>query len=53
MSDWVNEWKKFHPSAIEEIKSHNDDTHLEREWMSYVYEKDGQYYIGRASLGED
>ena len=53
MNDWENEWRKFHPSAIEEIKSHNDDTHLEREWMSYVYEKNGQYYIGRASLGED
>jgi hypothetical protein len=53
MSDWENEWRKFHPSAIEEIKSHNDDTHLEREWMSYVYEKDGQYYIGRASMGDE
>ena len=53
MTDWENEWRKFHPSAIEEIKSHNDDTHLEREWMSYVYEKGGQYYIGRASMGEE
>ena len=53
MSDWESEWQKFHPSAIDEIKTHNDDTHLEREWMSYVYEKNGQYYIGRASMGED
>jgi hypothetical protein len=53
MSDWLNEWKKFDESAIEEIKSHNDDTHLEREWMSYVYERDGRYYIGRASKGDE
>ena len=36
---WLREWKKFTPQAIEEIKSHNDDTHLEKEWMSCVYEK--------------
>lgn len=53
MEDWLQEWKKFDDSAIEEIKSHNDDTHLEREWMSYVYEKGGKYYIGRASMGEE
>jgi len=53
MSDWLQEWNKFHESAIEEIKSHNDDTHLEREWMSYVYDKNGQYYIGRASMGDE
>ena len=50
---WLKEWHKFTPQAIEEIKSHNDDTHLEREWMSYVYEKNGRYYIGKPSLGED
>ena len=53
MSDWIQEWNKFDDSAIEEIKSHNDDSHLEREWMSYVYDKGGRYYIGRASKGEE
>ena len=50
---WLKEWNKFTPQAIEEIKSHNDDTHLEKEWMSYVYEKNGRYYIGEASLGQE
>lgn len=53
MDDWLQEWNKFDESAIDEIKSHNDDTHLEREWMSYVYEKNGKYFIGRASKGEE
>ena len=53
MDDWLQEWNKFDESAIDEIKSHNDDTHLEREWMSYVYEKNGRYYIGRASQGDE
>ncbi len=48
---WLQEWQRFTPQAIEEIKSHNDDTHLEKEWMSYVYEKNGRYYIGKASMG--
>ena len=48
---WLQDWQKFTPQAIEEIKSHNDDTHLEKEWMSYVYEKNGRYFIGQASLG--
>ena len=50
---WLQEWQKFTPQAIEEIKSHNDDTHLEKEWMSYVYEKNGRYYIGKASMGDE
>lgn len=53
MSEWLKEWNKFTPQAIEEIKKHNDDTHLEREWMSYIYERNGRYYIGNASMGED
>lgn len=52
-SPWLTEWNKFTPQAIEEIKKHNDDTHLEKEWMSYVYEKNGRYYIGKASMGEE
>lgn len=52
-SAWLIEWHKFTPQAIEEIKNHNDDTHLEKEWMSYVYEKGGRYYIGKASKGEE
>ena len=51
--DWLREWQRFTPQAIEEIKSHNDDTHLEREWMSYVYEKNGRYYIGKPSMGDE
>jgi hypothetical protein len=50
---WLQEWQKFTPQTIEEIKSHNDDTHLEKEWMSYVYEKNGRYYIGKASMGDE
>jgi len=50
---WLKDWKKFTPQAIEEIKSHNDDTHLEKEWMSYVYERGGRYYIGKPSMGEE
>lgn len=50
---WLKEWQRFTPEAIEEIKGHNDDTHLEKEWMSYVYEKNGRYYIGKASMGEE
>jgi len=53
MQPWLQEWNKFDESAIDEIKSHNDDSHLEREWMSYVYEKNGKYFIGRASKGEE
>ena len=37
---WQLEYAKFTDDAVERIKSYADDTHLEREWMCYVYELD-------------
>ena len=37
---WQFEWAKFTEDSVERIKSYSDDTHLEREWMCYVYEQD-------------
>ena len=53
MSSWKEEWNKFTPEAIEEIKEYSDQTHLHREWMSYVYEKGGQYHLGKPSYGDE
>ena len=50
---WKEEWNKFSPEAIEEMKRYSDQTHLHREWMSYVYEKDGQYHLGEPSYGDE
>jgi hypothetical protein len=50
---WKQEWGKFTPEAIEEMKEYSDQTHLHREWMSYVYEKDGQYHLGEPSYGDE
>ena len=50
---WKEEWNKFTPQAIEEMKEYSDQTHLHREWMSYVYEKDGQYHLGKPSYGDE
>ena len=49
---WKEEWTKFTPEAIEEMKEYSDQTHLHREWMSYVYEKDGRYHLGKPSYGD-
>lgn len=49
---WLAEFNKFTPQAIAEIKANTDDTHTEREWMAYVYEKGGRYHIGNASMGD-
>ena len=37
---WKIEWAKFTDEAIEEMKRHSDDTHTEKEWMTYIYEED-------------
>lgn len=50
---WKEEWVKFTPEAIEEMKSYSDQTHLHREWMCYVYEKDGRYHLGNVSYGDE
>ena len=50
---WKEEWNKFTPEAIEEMKEYSDQTHLHREWMSYVYEKDGRYHLGKPSYGDE
>ena len=50
---WKEEWNKFTPEAIEEMKRYSDQTHLHREWMCYVYEKDGRYHLGEPSYGDE
>jgi hypothetical protein len=37
---WQLEWAKFTPSSVEEMKKWSDNTHLEKEWMCYIYEQD-------------
>ena len=37
---WKIEWAKFTDEAIAEMKLHSDDTHTEKEWMTYIYEED-------------
>ena len=43
----------FSEQAIEDMKTYSDNTHEEREWMCYVYEKDGQYHLGAPSYGTE
>ena len=50
---WKEEWNKFTPEAIEQMKRYSDQTHLHREWMCYVYEKDGRYHLGEPSYGDE
>ena len=50
---WKEEWNKFTPEAVEEMKEYSDQTHLHREWMCYVYEKDGKYHLGKPSYGDE
>ena len=42
---WRQEWDKFSQDAIEEMKKYSDQTHLHREWMSYVYDVNGVYVM--------
>ena len=53
MSVWEKEWNKFSMEAIEDMKRYSDKTSEEREWMCYVYEKDGKYYLGGVSYGDE
>ena len=50
---WRQEWDKFSQDAIEEMKKYSDQTHLNREWMSYVYDVDGVYELGESSYGDE
>ena len=50
---WKQEWDKFSDDAILEMKKYSDQTHLHREWMSYVYEVDGRYELGEPSYGDE
>ncbi len=46
---WQLEWAKFTDDSVKRIKEYSDDTHLEREWMCYVYEQDyGIMIAGKA-----
>ena len=38
---WKQEWDKFSDAAVLEMKNYSDQTHLHREWMSYVYDVNG------------
>jgi len=49
----MQEWNKFSQDAIEEMKNYSDETHLHREWMSYVYDVNGEYHLGDASYGDE
>ena len=50
---WKQEWDKFSDDAILEMKKYSDQTHLHREWMSYIYEVDGRYELGEPSYGDE
>jgi len=50
---FMQEWRKFSDEAIEDMKQYSDETHLHREWMCYIYEKDGKYYLGEPSYGDE
>lgn len=53
MKPFMQEWNKFSQEAIEEMKKYSDETHLHREWMSYVYGVNGEYHLGDASYGDE
>ena len=47
---WQLEWSKFTDDSVKRIKEYSDDTHLEREWMCYVYEQDFGIMIAGKSM---
>jgi len=49
----MEEWTKFSDDAIKDMKKHSDNTHEEREWMCYVYEENGKYYLGNVTYGDE
>lgn len=42
MSEWQKEFYMFDSEALEDMKTFSDNTNEEREWMAYVYLKDGK-----------
>jgi hypothetical protein len=53
LSEWQKEFNMFSTEALEDMKTYSDNTHEEREWMCYVYAKDGQYHLGEPSFGSE
>jgi len=53
MQPWKKHFNMFSDQAIEDMKTYSDNTHEEREWMCYVYEKNGEYHLGSPSLGDE
>ncbi len=53
MEPWRKHFEMFSEDALEDMKTYSDNTHEEREWMCYVYEKDGKYELGSPSLGTE
>ena len=53
MQPWQQHFSKFSPQALESMKTHSDNTHEEREWMCYVYEENGEYFLGSPSYGDE
>ena len=53
MSEWQKEFYMFDSEALEDMKTFSDNTNEEREWMAYVYLKDGKYYLGEPSFGSE
>lgn len=50
---WRQEWDRFSQDAIKQMKEYSDQTHLHREWMSYVYDVNGTYELGEPSYGDE
>jgi len=53
MSEWQKEFYMFDNEALEDMKTFSDNTNEEREWMAYVYLKNGKYYLGEPSFGSE
>jgi hypothetical protein len=51
MEQWQQEWNKFSPQAVEDMKKYSDNTNEQREWMCYVYDVNGVYELGEPSYG--
>ena len=47
---WQLEWSKFTDDSVKRIKEYSDDTHLEREWMCYIYEQDYGIMVAGKSM---
>ena len=47
------EFAKFSADALNEMKNFSDETHKSHEWMSYVYDVNGTYELGKPSYGSE